>query len=173
MVGTVIGNYKLLQMIGAGGMGTVYEAVQQPIGRRVAIKVLHPEFAHDRDVLKRFFNEARAANLINHPSIVQVSDYGPATQWICVLGDWVFGRIHPRRSCHRSRRKDFADQAQHIAWQLASALSATHTAGIVHRDLEAQQYYADSRRNYARWCTCQDPGFWCRKAWAQCRSFIA
>ena len=67
MVGTTIGNYQVLQLIGAGGMGAVFEAVQQPIGRRVAIKVLHPEFAHDREVLKRFFNEARAANLISHP----------------------------------------------------------------------------------------------------------
>ena len=136
MVGTVIGNYKLLQMIGAGGMGTVYEAVQQPIGRRVAIKVLHPEFAHDRDVLKRFFNEARAANLINHPSIVQVSDYGQLPNGSAYLAMEYLDGFTLDDHVIAAGGKISPDQAQHIAWQLASALSAAHTAGIVHRDLK-------------------------------------
>ncbi len=136
MVGTTIGNYQVLQLIGAGGMGAVFEAVQQPIGRRVAIKVLHPEFAHDREVLKRFFNEARAANLISHPSIVQVSDYGQLPNGSAYLvmeflnGATLDERLEASGGCLSS------EEAQHITWQLASALAAAHAAGIVHRDLK-------------------------------------
>ena len=117
-------------------MGAVYEAVQQPIGRRVAIKVLHPEYAHDREVLKRFFNEARAANLISHPSIVQVSDYGQLPNGSAYLvmeflnGATLDERLDASGGCLSS------EEAQHITWQLASALAAAHAAGIVHRDLK-------------------------------------
>lgn len=103
-------------------MGAVFEAVQQPIGRRVAIKVLHPEFAHDREVLKRFFNEARAANLISHPSIVQVSDYGQLPNGSAYLvmeflnGATLDERLEASGGCLSS------EEAQHITWQLASAL---------------------------------------------------
>ena len=70
-----LGPYRIVRPLGQGGMGAVYEAVQEPIGRRVAVKVLLPQHAQDRDAVHRFFNEARAVNLIEHPSIVQVSDY--------------------------------------------------------------------------------------------------
>lgn len=136
MVGTTIGNYQVLQLIGAGGMGAVYEAVQQPIGRRVAIKVLHPEYAHDREVLKRFFNEARAANLISHPSIVQVSDYGQLPNGSAYLVmEYLNGATLDERLDASGGRLS-AEEAQHITWQLASGLGAAHAAGIVHRDLK-------------------------------------
>ena len=57
-------------------MGAVFEAVQEPIGRRVAVKVLHAKYAQEPQITARFFNEARAVNLIAHPGIVLVSDYG-------------------------------------------------------------------------------------------------
>ena len=136
MIGTVIGNYQVLKMIGHGGMGSVYEAVQNPIGRRVAIKILHPEYANDSEVLKRFFNEARAANLVNHPSIVQVSDYGQLPNGSAYLVmEYLSGQTLAERLDGSGGRLS-VDVAQHIAWQLASALSAAHAASIIHRDLK-------------------------------------
>ena len=76
-VGALInGRYELQRLVGAGGMGAVYEARNTWTGRRVAIKVLHPEFAQNEEVLARFFREAQAATRIAHPSIVEVLDLG-------------------------------------------------------------------------------------------------
>jgi serine/threonine-protein kinase len=60
--GSQIGPYQVIRLLGEGGMGAVFEAVHQAIGRKVAIKVLHPEFAHNKELTTRFFNEARAVN---------------------------------------------------------------------------------------------------------------
>lgn len=70
-----IGPYRVIRQIGEGGMGVVYEAVHENIERRVAIKVLHPEYAKHAEGTARFFNEARAANRIEHAGLVQISDY--------------------------------------------------------------------------------------------------
>lgn len=136
MIGTTLGNYQILNLIGQGGMGSVYEAIQNPIGRRVAIKVLHAEYANDREVLKRFFNEARAANLVNHPSIVQVSDYGqfPNGSPYLVM-EYLDGETLADR-LEKVGGKLPIESALYVGWQLASALGAAHTSGIVHRDLK-------------------------------------
>src|SRR3954454_14616924 len=76
MIGKRIGKYRLVRTLGGGGMGVVYEAVREDIEVRAAIKILRPEFAGNPEVVGRFFNEARAANLIAHPGIVKVFDYG-------------------------------------------------------------------------------------------------
>lgn len=67
MIGQRIGNYRVVRQIGEGGMGVVYEVVRDDIGGKAAIKVLRPEFAPNSETAGRFFNEARAANLIDHP----------------------------------------------------------------------------------------------------------
>ena len=76
MIGQQIGNYRLVRLLGSGGMGMVYEAVHDGIGGRAAIKVLRPEVAISKDATQRFFSEARAANLIAHPGIVHIFDCG-------------------------------------------------------------------------------------------------
>src|ERR1051326_8080660 len=76
MIGQQFGNYRVLSLLGEGGMGAVYLAEHPGIGRRVAIKVLHPELAKDTQLLARFLNEARAANAIRHPNIIEVLDSG-------------------------------------------------------------------------------------------------
>lgn len=76
MIGTRIGKYLLGRKLGEGGMGVVYEALREDIEVRAAIKLLRPEYAQNPEVAARFFNEARAANLIAHPGIVKVFDYG-------------------------------------------------------------------------------------------------
>jgi serine/threonine protein kinase len=76
--GSVIGAYHILATIGSGGMGTVYLGEHTLLGRRAAVKLLNPEVSHDRSVVDRFFNEARASAAINHPGIVQIFDFGYA-----------------------------------------------------------------------------------------------
>ena len=69
-----IGPYRVVREIGRGGMGAVFEAVQPQIERRVAIKVLHSQFAQNAQLVHRFFQEARAVNIVNHPSVVQITE---------------------------------------------------------------------------------------------------
>ena len=96
---TQIGPYRIVKLLGTGGMGQVYEALQEPIQRRVAVKLLLPQFAQHPEALTRFFNEARVVNLVEHPSIVQVSDYGQTQDGAaylvmeCLRGDSLSRRL--------------------------------------------------------------------------------
>src|SRR6476659_2694506 len=76
MLGSHVGAYRVLQQIGEGGMGTVWLAEHTMLGRRAAIKLLHPMFSARPDIVTRFFNEARAATAIADPGIVQIFDFG-------------------------------------------------------------------------------------------------
>lgn len=136
---TQIGPYRIARRLGQGGMGAVYEAIQEPIERRVALKVLLPQHAESEDALNRFFNEARSVNRIEHPSIVQVSDYGRAPDGTAYLvmeylrGESLAERIEQLNTA--GRRLPWTDAA-HIAAQIADALTAAHEKSIVHRDLK-------------------------------------
>ncbi|HEY3355731.1 MAG TPA: protein kinase, partial [Polyangia bacterium] len=74
LVGQEVGHYRITMLLGAGGMGAVYLGVHPGIGSRVAIKVLHPDMARDREAVRRFFAEARAVNLIRHENIINIID---------------------------------------------------------------------------------------------------
>src|SRR5580698_2225393 len=74
--GTRVGAYTIVSQLGAGGMGAVWLAEHAMLGRRAAIKILHPQYSHQPDIVGRFFNEARAATAIADPGIVQVFDFG-------------------------------------------------------------------------------------------------
>src|SRR3954468_3731502 len=76
MIGKAIGHYIVRRKLGEGGMGSVYLAEHPAIGKRVALKVLHPEFTSQAEIVSRFFHEAKAVNAIQHPNIVDVIDYG-------------------------------------------------------------------------------------------------
>src|SRR5664279_1013326 len=77
--GTQVGAYRVLRRIGEGGMGSVWLAEHTMLGRRAAIKVLHPEYSQRQEIVARFFNEARAATSIRDPGIVQIFDFGHHT----------------------------------------------------------------------------------------------
>ena len=134
MVGSRIGKYRLVRQLGEGGMGVVYEAVREDIAARAAIKVLRPEYAANPELAGRFFNEARAANLIAHPGIVRVFDYGAEEGGIAYLAmEYLDGESLWKRI---DRHKKLAlPEALRIARQIASALAAAHDKQIVHRDL--------------------------------------
>lgn len=136
MVGSTIGQYRIIRLLGEGGMGAVYEAVNDSIERRVAVKVLHANYARQADIVARFFNEARAVNRIDHPGLVQIHEHGilpDGTAFIVMellKGDTLSqrikrmgGRLEPHTAVQMSR-------------QVAEALAAAHNKCIIHRDLK-------------------------------------
>lgn len=129
-----IGPYRIARKLGEGGMGAVYEAMHQVISRRVAIKILHPDSERSPDAINRFINEARAVNLIGHPGLVQITDYGNLADGSGYLVmEYLAGESLASR-LKNSSGKLAPEDAVHIGSQFASALSACHKKGIIHRD---------------------------------------
>ncbi len=129
-----IGPYRVVRKLGEGGMGAVLEAIQEPIGRRVAVKVLHPKYAQEAAITARFFNEARAVNIIDHPGIVQVSDYGQLPDGTAYL---VMEFLKGETLNQRAKRGALGlPDIVRMARQIASALAAAHEKNVFHRDLK-------------------------------------
>lgn len=117
-------------------MGVVYEAIHEKIKRRVAIKLLHAQYASSPEALTRFFNEALAVNLIEHPGLVQVHEYGNLEDGSAYL---VMEYLHGQTLAERLLRAKVLmpeSEVLSLAVQLASALQSAHARGIVHRDLK-------------------------------------
>src|SRR5688572_19251988 len=140
MEGTQIGAYRVLRRIGEGGMGSVWLAEHAMLGRRAAIKVLHPELSSRPEIVTRFFNEARAATAIADPGIVQIFDFGQhAGGSAYIVMELLDGEPLDRRLA-RLGALGLAD-ALRIMRQVASTLGAAHERGIVHRDLKPENVF--------------------------------
>jgi serine/threonine-protein kinase len=133
LVGVTLGSYKVGSLLGQGGMGSVYLAEHQLIGRQVAIKVLDPQVAGHPDIVSRFFVEARAVNEIRHPNIVEVTDLGLHGGQPYIVMEYLRGETLESRLA-RGRLSEV--ETVRIARQVASALGAAHERGMVHRDLK-------------------------------------
>jgi len=137
LVGVVISDrYKIVRLIGEGGMGAVYQAEHTHMHKRLAIKVLHPEMSHLSEVVARFEREAMAASHIDHPNVATATDFGKLDDgsFFLVL-EYVEGtslREEIARGLFRVRR------ALRITKQIAGALGRAHALGIVHRDLKPE-----------------------------------
>lgn len=133
-----IGPYRILRQLGSGGMGTVFEGIHETIERRVAIKVLRPEYAYSPDAATRFVNEARAVNRVEHPGVVQVSDHGRSADGTAyIVMEYLKGETLASRIDCSGGRIPVGDALQ-LAWQLADSLAAAHAMGIIHRDVKPQ-----------------------------------
>jgi serine/threonine protein kinase len=136
LIGTVLqDSYRITRLIGAGGMGSVYEGLQLRLGKRVAVKVMARELAANEEALARFQREAEITSQLGHPHIVNVFDFGVAPSGEpYLLMEYMEGEDLEHRLRRVGRLELFP--ALHIVRQITSALTATHENGIVHRDLK-------------------------------------
>ncbi len=133
----LIGNYRLIRQIGRGGMGAVYEALHQGVGGRAAIKILRSEVAGSSEISERFFDEARAANSVEHPSIIKIFDSGQTSDGLCYLTmEFLDGETLAHRIKVLGRLS--VASAIRFARQIASALASVHHRGVIHRDLKPE-----------------------------------
>ncbi|HZB43965.1 MAG TPA: protein kinase [Pyrinomonadaceae bacterium] len=133
--GRRIGPYRVERLLGAGGMGEVYLADDARLGRRVALKLLPPQFTADADRARRFEQEARAASALNHPNIVTIYEIGRGDSFHFIATEFVDGvTLRERMAGAPLPMSEVLD----VAAQVASALQAAHEAGIVHRDVKPE-----------------------------------
>ena len=134
MVGTTLGNYKILEKLGAGGQGTVYKAVDSKLGRTVVIKVLPEELVAKSANLKRFEREARLASALDHPNICTIFDLNEIDGVHFIAMQYIAGR-NVRQLVNGKPLQ--LESALSIAIQTADALAVAHAQGIIHRDIKA------------------------------------
>jgi tetratricopeptide (TPR) repeat protein/TolB-like protein len=133
--GVRVGPYEILARIGAGGMGEVYRARDERLGREIALKILSTDVSTTGEQLRRFEQEARAASALNHPGIVAVYDIGRVERAAYIAMELIEGNdLRSMIVRHRLPQK----QALRVAVKVADALAAAHERGIVHRDLKPE-----------------------------------
>jgi serine/threonine-protein kinase len=141
MMGTTIGTYRVLHVLGQGGMGTVYLAEHVLLGRRAALKILLPAYSMDQEIVRRFFNEARAVTSIADPGIVQIFDFGFHTDGSAyIVMELLEGEPLDARLRRHGRLSPL--DAVRLVRQCAGSLAAAHAKGIIHRDLKPENLYA-------------------------------
>jgi eukaryotic-like serine/threonine-protein kinase len=141
---TLVGRYLIEKKLGEGGMGAVYLATHQLLEKKVALKVLHNEFARKPDLVERFMQEAKSASRIRHENVIDISDFGTTPDGLVFFAMELLEGHDLHEEVARAR---LAGQllpyarSKKIFLQICSALSAAHARGIVHRDLKPENVY--------------------------------
>jgi serine/threonine-protein kinase len=138
---TIAGRYELRDVLGRGGMATVYRAYQQALDRQVAVKIMAANLAHDPDFVERFRREARTVARLRHPNILTVHDFGEEDGLLYLVTELIAGgtlqsRLHELRS---------SDRAVELIAQVGAALDYAHAQGIIHRDVKPLNIFLDHR----------------------------
>src|SRR5688572_8257996 len=133
MIGTQLGSYELIGLLGKGGMGEVYRARDTKLKREVAIKILPDEFSRDPDRVSRFQREAEVLASLNHPNIAAIYDLQEATGTRFLVLELVEGETLAERIKGGPLP---VDEALSVARSICEALEAAHEKGIIHRDLK-------------------------------------
>jgi serine/threonine protein kinase len=146
ILGQTLGSFRVLSLLGEGGMGRVYLAEHVLIGRRAAIKVLAADIASKEDLVSRFFTEARAVNDIRHPNIVEVTDFGTFGNQPYIVMELLDGETLEQRLL-RVGTLDPAATVRVVA-QVAAAVGAGHDHDMVHRDLKPANIFLRDHPDY-------------------------
>lgn len=160
-VGQTISHYKILSSLGVGGMGEVYLAEDSSLGRKIALKLLPADFTRDRDRVRRFQQEARAASALNHPNIITIYEIGQVDERHFIATEFIDGetvRLHIQGflsqaaggASQKSQKPSQLRDILNIAIQTADALAAAHEAGIVHRDIKPENIMVRWRDGYIK-----------------------
>ncbi len=140
LIGQSIGKYRIVKLLGQGGMGAVFEAQHETINQRVAIKVLHPKLTSDETSVQRFMHEARTTSLVHHPGLVKVHDFGQLADGSAyMMMEYLDGESLKSRLAKQGKLD--SKTALRIVRQLAAALHAAHEKGVIHRDLKPDNVY--------------------------------
>lgn len=134
MIGTTIGHYRIIQYLGGGGMGVVYRAEDERLGRTVAVKVLAPELTRDEEARKRFLREARAASKLDHQNICTVHEIGETGDGQLFIAMALYEGVTLQAKIAHERMT--VGEAAEFAQQVARGLAKAHEQGIVHRDVK-------------------------------------
>src|SRR4051794_37082101 len=138
MIGQLVGHYRVLEKIGAGGMGEVFRARDERLGRDVALKLIRPASGGNPDHLRRFEQEARAAASLSHPNILAIYDVGFTGSTPYIVSELLQGKtLRQRLSDGLIPLREAGD----IALQIAQGLTAAHERLIIHRDLKPENLF--------------------------------
>jgi eukaryotic-like serine/threonine-protein kinase len=135
LIGRMIGHYRILSLLGEGGMSEVYLALDTSLERRVALKLLPAKFTQDADRLRRFIQEAKAASALNHPNIITIHEIGVTDDVHFVATEYIEGQT--LRQLMEGAPLAL-NRAIDMTTQIANALAVAHAAGIVHRDIKPE-----------------------------------
>ncbi len=133
LIGTQINQYKIISLLGEGGMGAVYLARDTKLERKVAIKFLSDKLSKDTNRPSRFFQEAKSASALNHPNIITVYEIGEVDSKPFIVTEFIDGKTLNQ---HLAQEKLRLGGVLEIATQIVSALTSAHEAGIIHRDIK-------------------------------------